>query len=232
MFSEPVFPLEDPPSRAFLRQSGSWGKQHGQKNPHGETEQWICRAVWARIKPHMGFWGAKESQTKKAQKKLETGDFGQLSSFPLSALCSRVFQMLLGQAGPCDSKLSLNHEELFGLSLQRALQSHECHEPSAEGTEWTVTFAVLAVWVWHRCGITHIKETESKLNQHFYSVLQLVLIVLYLSMLKPGVIEGACCHCNSACSSCWALWVSLPGKFQIKCQSVHLINLLTTKLKV
>lgn len=152
-----------------------------------------------------GFLRCKGKPDKKSTEK--AGDRRFWTAVQLASKCPmcHVFQMLMGQAGPCDSSLSLNHEELFGLSLQRALQSHECHEPSAEGTEWTVTFAVLAVWVWHKCGIAHIKGTKSKFNQHFYSVLQLVLIVLYLSMLKPGVIEGACCHCSSACSSCWAL---------------------------
>lgn len=87
----------------------------------------------------------KDSQTTKAWKKLEMGGFGQLSTFLLSSLSSHVFQMFMGQADPCDSSLSLNHENLFGLTLQRALQSRECREPRAEGTDWAVTFAVLAV---------------------------------------------------------------------------------------
>lgn len=64
-------------------------------------------------------------------------------------------------ADPCDSSLSLYHENLFGLSLPRALQSCECHEPRAEGTDWAVTFAVLA-----ECGTDVESHTQKGLNQN------------------------------------------------------------------
>lgn len=176
-----MFPRAAPSSRAFLRQPGPLNGQYGQKNPHSGAVQWICRAVWVRAKPHLGFWDAEEGKPgNKTLKKLETGDFGPvhlLSKVPMQPCVSHAhgpvwflwFQMVAELLRP-----------FWAVSLQRALQSHEYHKPNTKGTKWPVIFVVMAVWVWHKCGITHIKGTESKFNQHFYSVLQLVLIVLYL----------------------------------------------------
>lgn len=88
------------------------------------------------------FRDAKESQTTKTLKKLETGDFGHLSTFQLSSLCNHVFQMPTGQSDSCDSSLL---RSFWVVSLQTALQSHEYREPNTEGTKWPVIFAVMAV---------------------------------------------------------------------------------------
>lgn len=239
-FSLPALSNKVPPSTAFLKQLqgcalGSWNSTARKIPVVGLFSGFV---VWARAKPCLGFWDAKENQTTRTLKKLDTGD-GTSIYFPSkSSMQPHQFPVQWCFRRPW---ASLTFVTVSGslryfcivCPLHTGLWWYEYHEPNPEGSNWSVISNIMAVWVWHKFGIARIERTESKFNQRFlFRSPTSAHCFISVSMLKPGVIEGACCHRYSVCSSRWALYVSLPGKFQIKCQSVHLINLLTTELKV